>query len=323
MSIFKYVVVLSFLFLGSCETLDLVTRDEISTQTKKEAQEKKVEEKQIDKIVDKTVNKSKLFNTSGSSTVRPKIGLILGPGLALSLSHLGALKAINDQKIPIEVIGGLGWSSLIAANFALNSAVNDMRWKATQGNFTNAISTSFLRGSLKEVGPSVYSTLIDQYTRGQSIGRSKMSFICPAIDVRSSKEMYYKSGSYKTALTACMKVPPLAQSQVSTWAYVTQIEDLAEEMRSMGAEKIIFINPLPRGGMNWGNYTSSIDPRDKYFWSQVQNSLSRKFKNVDHYLFLNNSKYDVLDFKDVKSMIESSEAQAAPYFSKLGRTYSF
>lgn len=321
---FLQLLVIFAFFLTACQTSDfgLVTRDEqkeavsIDQESKAETKDESLDQKQV--------NKNKLFNTSGNQeNVRPKIGLILGPGLSYTMAHLGALKAINDQKIPIHAIGGMEWASLIAANYALNGAINDMRWKAFQGSFASAVSTGLLSGGVKETNEDVYQSLIDQYTRGRSVSQSKIPFSCPAIQVAKGKSMIVKSGTYAQALNSCMKVPPLAQKEVSTWAYLLEVRELVQNMKSMGAEKIVFINAIPSSGMNWGKSSSSVEARDKLFWAQVMNSLNVKNLGVDHVLTLSTDGHSALDFKDVRRMIETSEQKSQDYFARFARTYSF
>lgn len=317
-------LVLMVVFLSACQTADFglntkETKPEVSRPT--EMEKPYDDEESLDQ---KKVNKNKLFNTSEDrSNIRPKVGLILGPGLSYSLIHLGVLKSLNDQKIPVEVIAGMGWSSLIAANYALNGAVNDMRWKAFQGSFGNVVNTAFLRGSIKETSGGVYDSLIDQYTRGRSINQSKINFICPSLQVTKGQSFYFKSGKYSQALKSCMKVPPLAQSDATYWAYITDVKSLASQMRSMGAQKIIFVNVVPSSGMNWGDKSSSIDGRDKYFWGQVLHGVDSKQVGVDHVLSLGVPSHEALDFKNVRKMIENSEMTSKDYFAKFARTYSF
>ena len=318
------VLVIFTFFLTACQTSDfgLVTRDEHKEAVSKD-KDSKVETKD-ESLDQKHVNKNKLFNTSGNEeNVRPKVGLILGPGLSYTMAHLGALKAINDQKIPIHAISGMEWSSLIAANYAINGAINDMRWKAFQGSFAGAVSTGLLSGGVKETDEDVYQSLIDQYTRGRSIAQSKIPFFCPAIQIVKGKSVVVKSGSYAQALRSCMKVPPLAQREVSTWAYLLEVRDLIQNMKASGVQKIVFINAIPTSGLNWGKAASSVEARDKLFWAQVINSLNVKSLGVDHILNLSTEGHSALDFKNVRRMIESSEEKSQDYFARFARTYSF
>lgn len=320
-----HILALMLIFLSACQTSDFgfKTREQLKDQDQK-IEPKDQEEVLEDTLNDKKVNRNKLFNTSeNQEVIRPKIGLILGPGLSLTMAHLGVLKAVNDQKIPIHVVSGMGWSSLIAANYALNGAVNDMRWKAFQGSFASAVSTSFLGGSIKETGDSVYANLINQYTRGRSLNQSKISFLCPALQLREGRSTILSSGSYSQALKSCMKVPPLAQTESRTWAYIMEIKELVRQMKRLGAQKIVYVNVLPSSGMNWGKQASSIDARDRLYWAQVTQGLRPSDLGADHVLDLPMKGHLALDFKNVRKMIELSESKAQDYFAKFARKYSF
>ncbi len=318
-------LVLIMLFLTGCQTSDFgfINGETVKDQPPKEQipTEETIPQETLDQ---KKVNRNKLFNTDESEeNVRPKIGLILGPGLSYTMAHLGALKAINDQKIPVHAIAGMGWSSLIAANYAINGAVNDMRWKAFQGSFASSVSIGFLGSSIKETGDGVYQTLIDQYTRGRAIQQAKIPFMCPALQINQSKSVILKSGSFAQALQGCMKVPPLAQTEAKTWAFIHDTQTLIRQLKQQGAQKIVFLNVIPAQGMIWAKDAGAIDARDKMFWAQVINGLNPKNLGADHILNLTTEGHNALDFKNVKRMIETSEQKANEYFAKFARTYSF
>src|SRR5690606_25585892 len=100
------------------------------------------------------------------------------------------------------------------------------------------------------------------------------------------------------------------------------IDALALRMKQMGAQKIIFVNVLPQGGINWGENASAVSTRDKYLWAQVQAALQKPMRNVDHVLRIS-SKQDPLNFKEARLAIQQSTATADQFFKKMARQYSF
>lgn len=310
----------TLMLLTACQTFEgIKTRDDIEDKPTTSTEDQPKQEV-VGEIEAKDVDK-KIFNISDEN-IRPRLGIILGPGMAYSLSHLGVLKALNNQKIPVEVIAGVEWSSLVSANYAINGAVNDMIWKATQGQFNVTSGKGFLRGEIKEVSDSVFTQMIDQYTRGRAIQNSKIKFICPSLDISTAKVMYFKSGSFGGILKNCMKAPPLSQSEARSWAMLWDIDALAAKMKEMGAQKVIFVNVLPQGGINWGENAASVSLRDKYLWAQVQAALQKPMKNVDHVLRIN-SKQNPLNFKEARTTIQQSSVTADQFFKNMARQYSF
>jgi NTE family protein len=58
---------------------------------------------------------------------RPKVGLVLGGGGALGLAHIGVLKALEEQRIPIDYIGGTSMGSIIAGCYASGMSPDEMQ----------------------------------------------------------------------------------------------------------------------------------------------------------------------------------------------------
>ncbi|MEW9033754.1 MAG: patatin-like phospholipase family protein, partial [Planifilum fimeticola] len=49
---------------------------------------------------------------------RPKVGLALGSGAARGLAHIGVLKVLEREGIPIDAIAGSSMGSLIGTVYA-------------------------------------------------------------------------------------------------------------------------------------------------------------------------------------------------------------
>ena len=58
---------------------------------------------------------------------RPKVGLVLGGGGALGLSHVGVLRALEEQRIPIDFIAGTSMGSIIAGFYASGMSPDEMQ----------------------------------------------------------------------------------------------------------------------------------------------------------------------------------------------------
>lgn len=61
------------------------------------------------------------------SASRPKVGLVLGGGGALGLAHIGVLRALEEQRIPIDFIAGTSMGSIIAGFYASGMSPDEMQ----------------------------------------------------------------------------------------------------------------------------------------------------------------------------------------------------
>lgn len=57
---------------------------------------------------------------------RPKIGLVLAGGGALGMAHVGVLKVLEANRIPVDVIAGTSMGSIVGAAYASGATVTEM-----------------------------------------------------------------------------------------------------------------------------------------------------------------------------------------------------
>src|SRR5512143_545871 len=57
---------------------------------------------------------------------RPKIGLVLGGGGAKGAAHIGVLKVLEEQKIPVDYIAGTSMGAIVGALYASGLSAGDL-----------------------------------------------------------------------------------------------------------------------------------------------------------------------------------------------------
>src|SRR5437868_13775010 len=97
-----------------------------------------------------------------SRSDRPRIGLALSGGAARGIAHVGVLRALTENQIPIDAIAGASAGALIGGCYAaglsierLGEMARTFRWRRTQrpsflrmGLQSNARIEKFLRANL-------------------------------------------------------------------------------------------------------------------------------------------------------------------------------
>ncbi len=68
-----------------------------------------------------------VYPAMGESNSRPRIGLVLGGGGALGLAHIGVLKVLEEQHVPIDFIGGTSMGSIIAGLYACGMSPGEIQ----------------------------------------------------------------------------------------------------------------------------------------------------------------------------------------------------
>src|SRR5277367_5877895 len=84
------------------------------------------------------------YNVEGG---RPKVGLALGGGFARGIAHIGVLRALEENQIPIDFIAGTSVGALIAATYASGTSFEEMERQGTATRFSD-----FGRWTLSRMG---------------------------------------------------------------------------------------------------------------------------------------------------------------------------
>src|SRR5947209_11049881 len=93
---------------------------------------------------------------------RPRVGLALSGGAARGIAHVGVLRALIENNIPIDAIAGASAGALVGGSYAAGLSIDDLekmahefRWRRTArlsfsrlGLQSNARMEKFLRANL-------------------------------------------------------------------------------------------------------------------------------------------------------------------------------
>ncbi|MDN5277180.1 MAG: hypothetical protein PWR01_1145 [Clostridiales bacterium] len=140
--------------------------------------------------------------------MRPKVGLILGGGAARGYAHLGILKKLSDENIPVDFIIGTSMGALIGALYASNNDINKLLYDATKElSLLNLIKLVDLGIPLKGfVKGDKIEKFLSNYIKNDFKDLSIPLYIV-ATDVKSGKEVVFSEGSLLKAVRASISIP--------------------------------------------------------------------------------------------------------------------
>lgn len=209
-----------------------------------------------------------------------KIGLALGGGGARGLAHIGVLKALEEEKIPIDTIAGTSMGAIVGGAYAqspdsgkLISMVHDLidkfnlqsgwmeflrqdfdKKEKKKENLLKEISYFVRKRFMYFVGVSKISLepkekLLDPLKavlKDEPIERAKIPFACVAVDLVSGREVVIKRGSIINAVYASSSIegvfPPLhVDNQLLSDGGVTSLVPV-DAVRKLGANFVIGVN---------------------------------------------------------------------------------
>jgi len=223
---------------------------------------------------------------------RPTVGLVLGGGGAKGLAHVGVIKVLEDNQIPVDVVAGTSMGAIVGALYAsgysadeLQNITTEMDWSTVFNDKTSRGRSTFRRkadefGFLTDYkvtfkdgkivlpqgiiqGQNLFLELSSLLSETRSIGNFKdlpIPFKLVATDLGTGDAVVMEDGDLATAVFASMAIPGLIPpveregKRLIDGGLVNNVPvDLA---RALGADIVIVVNvgTDPKPASEIGNF---------------------------------------------------------------------
>ncbi len=144
---------------------------------------------------------------------KPRVALVLGGGAARGFAHVGVIRALEQEHIPIDLVVGTSVGSLIGALYAADVDSFDLEWTAFKlekddlfdfGMMTAVMGMGFARGER-----------LEQFVRSRikppNIEDLKIPFAAVATDLNWGTKVVIDRGSVARAVRASSAIPGVFQ----------------------------------------------------------------------------------------------------------------
>jgi len=183
-----------------------------------------------------------LFSTGSSfaeEAKRPKIGLVLGGGGAKGAAHIGVLKVLEEQKIPVDYIAGTSMGAIVGALYAsglsageLEKVITAIDWADVFSGDPNRVDIDYRRkredfehltklsvgikdgklvtpkGLIKDQKVNVlFETLMLHTSEIDNFDKLPIPYRAVAADLETGEMIVLKGGRLADAARASMSVP--------------------------------------------------------------------------------------------------------------------
>lgn len=182
---------------------------------------------------------------------KSKVGLALGSGSARGLAHLGVLKVLEKEKIPIDMIAGTSIGSLIGGAYASGMSLEEgeriaisMDWKQLGGLVDPVIPRSgFIEGNKVKA-------FIKILIKDKKIEELKIPFAAVATDIKTGEKVVIRHGSLVEAIRASASIPGIFTPVKRGNRFLVD-GGLADPvpisvLKKMGADIIIAVNVITK-----------------------------------------------------------------------------
>lgn len=181
------------------------------------------------------------MSNASAETQRPRVGLVLGGGGAAGIAHVGVLKVLEEQGIPIDIIAGTSMGAIVGSLYAsgikaaeLEKIVSSLDWaelfddqisrreqgfhrKDEMSSFFDSFTVGVNRTGVKLPRGAVKGhkltfqlrRLLDHVSHINHFDELPIPFRAVATDIENGQEVVLKQGNLATAIRASMSIPAL------------------------------------------------------------------------------------------------------------------
>ncbi len=182
---------------------------------------------------------------------RKKIGLALSGGGARGFAHIGVLKVLVENEIPIDFIAGTSAGSIVGGAYAAGMSVREILAMAMEARWSNLTRPSFSTMGVLSSVPM--GSFLSRHFPAVRIENCRIPFAAAACDLATSKEVILKdSGDLIAAIRASCAVPgvftPVSDADGRLLIDGGVISPMpVDVVRSMGADVLIAIDLIGSG----------------------------------------------------------------------------
>jgi NTE family protein len=144
---------------------------------------------------------------------RPKVALVLGGGAARGFAHVGVIRVLEQEKIPVDLVVGTSVGSLIGAIWAADQNSFELEWAAFQlekdqlldyGLLTAVLGMGLAKGEKLEA-------FVKSHVKARNIEELKLPFAAVATDLNWGQEVVLDRGPVARAVRASSAIPGVFQ----------------------------------------------------------------------------------------------------------------
>jgi len=139
---------------------------------------------------------------------RIKIGLALGSGGLKGLAHIGVIKILEENNIPIDFISGSSIGAMVGGFYASGLSIKEIEKIALSTNWRQVFSILFdpyLKQGL--ISGEKIKIFIENYINGKKFEDCKIPFAAVATDLKTGDIVVLNKGEMSEAIRASISIP--------------------------------------------------------------------------------------------------------------------
>ena len=292
------------------------------------------------------INKKNVVNQEDK-----KIGLVLSGGTAKGLAHIGILKVLDEEKVPIEYVTGTSMGSIIGVMYSVGYTPEEieeiaisMDWMSLFSDKIERKDKGAVRNSIEDKNstvipiknfmPKLPSGVVGGKTASQRLNelfygalrvedfrKFPRKFAAVATDLESGEGVMIDKGSIATAIRESLSIPSVfAPIRDGKRLYIDGgvVRNLpVQDVKVLGADYTIGVNVGDGFTKRDESKMNLIDVITDTTTIAGRQEVERQIRMLDLYMKPDLEKFESYDFSKVKEIIAAGEAVARANIDKI------
>lgn len=247
------------------------------------------------------------------SVVQPKIALVLGGGAARGFAHVGVIRVLEQEKIPIDLIVGTSVGSLIGAIYADTRSSFDLEFTAFKIEKEDIFDFSVFSSTTGPVKGDRLEDFVQKKIKKANIEELAIPFVAVATNLNMGRQVVLDKGSIAKAVRASSAIPgvftPLSYQNMTLVDGGVMNNVPVDVARAKGADLVIAVN-IGKNVVNW-NVTNIVDVTLQAVNIMANEISSFKMRDADILIEPNVSTVGMMDFTQKEYCIRAGMEVAA------------
>ncbi len=180
------------------------------------------------------------------------VGIALGSGAALGLAHIGVLKVLEREKIPIDIVAGSSIGALIGSLYAVGLSAAEIEKAATQINL-RVLFGRLIDISLFPVRGLMHGRQVMRHFRkhlgSKTFDQCRIPLKITGANLTTRQGLVFDTGSVSEAVRTSIAIPALIKPVIRGLDVIVDGGILnplpIHALQQSGANKIIAVNVFP------------------------------------------------------------------------------
>jgi len=176
----------------------------------------------------------------------PRVGLVLGGGAARGFAHVGAIRVLEREKIPIDLIVGTSVGSLVGAIYADKKNSFELEWTAFSLEEKDLFDYTFISPTQGFVRGERIEEFVLKKVSARELQQLKIPLTVVATDIQNGELVTLQNGSVARAVRASSAIPGIfipVRHQGKLLVDGGVLNNVPVDVaRKMGAEVVIAVN---------------------------------------------------------------------------------